>query len=224
MMVTNERIYSTIYGYIKNSNEFDNLDEWLKKNEKLPESNDLWKMVNLLIDIRQDMASEEAEKRGSGSIYKSMMKIIKNSKKCNSNASIHSAWEQDGKLYVTDGFSAIRTIDHLDLPVNEKNHPNMDGVFKIAESNKRDGFLLDLPKLSELKTHIKIKKAEIKASNQKGAEVPWEFSGHKVRVNAEYLLNILSCIPDCKAYTKGNNSTIFFESENTEAVLMPMRW
>lgn len=222
MMVTEERIYSVIYGYVNNSGEFDNLDNWLERNERLPELNDLFKMVNLLVDIRQDMSYAEAKKRCTGGLYKSMMNLIKNAKKVTANASIHGAWEFNGKLYVTDSFSAIRTAEHFEFP-EAVGIPSLVSVFKTAEKHKSNGYMLELPKLSDLKAHIKIKKAEFKATNQKNATVEWEFPEHGILVDAKYLLNILSGMPDCKAYANGTCGAIYFENEHAEAVLLPRK-
>ena len=41
-------------------------------------------------------------------------------------------------------------------------------------------------------------------------------------VNPQYLLNVMECLPDCKAYAANKISPIYFKSENGDGVVMPV--
>ena len=85
---------------------------------------------------------------------------------------------------------------------------------------------LETPSQGELKSYIKITKAENKAKYGKNANrqcILWDFGKDRPVVNAVYLLDILTAFPDA-AITYGTmTDPLYFSHADGEAILLPVR-
>lgn len=180
----------------------------------------------MVIALKADIAAEECRAAGKSSPLKAANRIIKNAKKCNSREYTHGSWMSlDGMQCYCDGYHGVRL--HNPLPT-EKIHTNempidLGRIVNSAKDNA--GARLNLPSVAELKAHIKFQKAVKKANRNRDA-ITYEFGDNLPAVNAEYLLNMLELLPECKARAAKNSpllGTIYFEAEAGDGVLLPVR-
>lgn len=222
-MLTKTKIYEELLTYVNSHENSEGIKKLAESgviiyNSMLPE----FHLSNLLFQLKQDIQAENNKSAGKVNLHKAMTNIIKSAEKGN-NEGLKGSYIQDEYQYVCDGYSAIRTKNHIELQTvrEDSKQPETKNVF-IANYDKQ----LTLPSIPELKTHIKLELARYKAEGikEKYNPITYDFGENLPLVNAKYLLNILEGISDCKAYTKDmNNSILYFEGNEAEAILMPVK-
>lgn len=125
-------------------------------------------------------------------------------------------YDNTGRACVCDGFTAIRfnLTGALDLPVVQ----GID-LQPIYNQNIPDAHLI-APSKDELKTIIK-------ESRARGEKMPLYKFNNGTYVNARYLLNILTILPDAQIFTSFKNpltSFIYFIDGLNDAILCPVRY
>ncbi len=142
-----------------------------------------------------------------------LKRIIKNAGNRPALAGIF--YDDNGRACVCDGITAIRMSD------SPGELPTVPGV-KLEHIYKYNapGVELRTPTADELKTIIK----ESRAKKERIAF--FDFGDGGPLVNARYLLNILTILPDAKIYeaaTRPDISPLYFESTRGDALLMQFR-
>lgn len=178
-------------------------------------SQDATILGSLIEDLKADICKTEAKAGGQAAVLKTALKIIKNA----SQPSLKGAIMQDGKQYFCDGVRAIR----LTTPIANIQPPPVPGssdmVQLFGSLRPTNPQPLDLPSASDLKNYITIKRAE------KVKPIIWDFGPDLPDVDAEYLLDIITALPDATA-TQGAHSTAplqFKDHYDNMALLMPIR-
>lgn len=224
MATSTAAIYQAVYNHLITGGEMDanGLNKMLEKWDPAPLEKHAGTLglVNLCANLRADMASAGNKTAGKGNLEKAMLSIIDAADR----PGLRGAFMQDGKQCVCDGYRAIRLNDAINLPKPEFRTEIELG--KVFEHNEAEYSPLALPTIGELKTHIKITKAENKARfGRHGASkgVTYDFGEGKPLVNAAYLLDILTAFPDATATYGRDVQPIYFASEMGDAVLMTVR-
>ena len=178
----------------------------------------------MLADVERDLKSESAKGSGKLAQFKAINRIIKDAKTAPQTA-LHGAWNADGFQCVCDGFRLVRLVQPLDLEKIPDNVQPIDAARVILGNKHNDGAQLALPDVATLKAYIKTEKARKKASKDKTAPV-WDFGDDLPAVNAHFLLDMLEILPDATATVSKQRpvySGIYFNSDNGDAVLLPIR-
>lgn len=222
-MLTKTKIYEELLTYVNSHENSEGIKKLAESgviiyNSMLPE----FHLSNLLFQLKQDIQAENNKSAGKVNLHKAMINIIRSAEKGN-NEGLKGSYIQNEYQYVCDGFSSIRTKNHIELQTVREDsiQPKMKNVF--IPCYDKELTLLNIP---ELKTHIKLETAKQKAEGIKTKYNPitYDFGEELPLVNAKYLLNILEGMPDCKAYTKDVQSSIlYFEGKEAEAILLPIR-
>ena len=182
-------------------------------------------MDNVLKQLEADMIIEKAKKSGTKSIVTAANRIIKNAESLKKPllAGMFTNQTRDGStLYcVCDSFVAIRFNEKPLLPeIDEKWHGKemqLEQIVKPMDGSKE----ISLPDIGELKVYIKTHKIKEKNNPKKVADYLLD-EKLNLWVNPQYLLNVMECLPDCKAYAANRISPIYFKAENGDGVVMPV--
>ena len=182
-------------------------------------------MNDVLKQLEADMIIEKAKKSGTKSIVTAANRIIKNAESLKKPllAGMFTNQTRDGStLYcVCDSFVAIRFNEKPLLPeIDEKWHGKemqLEQIVKPMDGSKE----ISLPDIGELKVYIKTHKIKEKNNPKKVADYLLD-EKLNLWVNPQYLLNVMECLPDCKAYAANRISPIYFKAENGDGVVMPV--
>ena len=226
-MLTSEVIYKTIYSYLKNNPDIKDLDAHLKtwtRTKPYSSPGSIGDLINLCANLQDDIRQKTNKAAGKGSIEKAMQAVIKSASKAN-RIGMAGYFLSNGLPTVCDGFRIIRSKVPFDIgePIKGFDAQKIfDGIPREA------GTELELPSLGELKSYIKLQKLEnssrSKSDRDKG--ILYDFGEDKPKLNAEYLLDMLTAFPDAKAYCDSRStkfSPVYFNSETGEGIVMPMR-
>ena len=182
-------------------------------------------MNDVLKQLEADMLIDQSKKSGTKSIVTAANRIIKNAELRNKPMleGMFINQTRDGStLYcVCDSFVAIRFNDKpLLSEIDSKYHGqemNLEQIVKPMDDSKE----ISLPDLSELKVYIKTHKIKEKNNPKKVADYLLN-EELNLWVDPQYLLNVMECLPDCKAYAANRISPIYFKAENGDGVVMPV--
>ena len=143
----------------------------------------------VIATLRKEVAVKNAKSAGKQDLYKAMMAVIKSAKKHHPHQEgLHSAWIDDGKQYVSNGYMLIENSGTpLDLPAlpDDVKPVNVQHIIK-ARAEKEYPDTLVCPTIAELKSGIKEQKALAKCKHDKLKDVRYHLGGGHV-ANAEYL-------------------------------------
>ena len=182
-------------------------------------------MDNVLEQLEADMLIEQSKKSGTKSIVTAANRIIKNAellKKPLLTGMFTNQTRDGSTLYcVCDSYVAIRFNEKPLLPeIDEKWHGQemqLEQIVKPMDGSNE----ITLPDISELKVYIKTHKIKEKNNPKKVADYLLD-EKLNLWVNPQYLLNVMECLPDCKAYAANRISPIYFKAENGDGVVMPV--
>lgn len=182
-------------------------------------------MLDVLKSLEADMLIEQSKKSGTKSIVTAANRILKNAESLKKPmfAGMFTNQARDGStLYcVCDSFVAIRFNEKPLLPeIDSKYHGQemqLEQIVKPMDGSKE----IALPDIGELKVYIKTHKIKEKNNPKKVADYMLN-EELNLWVNPQYLLNVMECLPDCKAYVANRISPIYFKAEDGDGVVMPV--
>ena len=182
-------------------------------------------MDTTLKQLETDMFIEQSKKSGTKSIVTAANRIIKNAESLKKPmlSGMFTNQTRDGStLYcVCDSYVAIRFNEKPLLPeIDEKYHGQemqLEYIVKPMDDSKE----IILPDISELKVYIKTHKIKEKNNPKKVADYLLD-EELNLWVNPQYLLNVMECLPNCKAYAANRISPIYLKAENGDGVVMPV--
>jgi hypothetical protein len=185
-----------------------------------------YEMDDVLKQLEADMLMEHSKKLGTKSIVTAANRIIKNAKSTGRDMLMGMFTNQtkDGStLYcVCDSFVAIRFNEKPLLPeIDSKYHGQemqLEHIVKRPDFSKE----IKLPDISELKVYIKTHKIKEKNNPKKVADYLLD-EELNLWVNPQYLLNVMECLPDCKAYAANSINPIYVEAENGDGCVCPVK-
>lgn len=182
-------------------------------------------MLDVLKSLETDMFLEQSKKSGTKSIVAAANRIIKNAESRNKPMleGMFTNQTRDGStLYcVCDNFVAIRFNENPLLPeIDEKYHGQEMQLEQIVRPIY-DSKEITLPDIGELKVYIKTHKIKEKNNSKKVADYLLD-EELNLWVNPQYLLNVMECLPNCKAYAANRISPIYFKAENGDGCVCPV--
>lgn len=190
-------------------------------------TNTAFEMNKVMEQLEADMRLAEAKKSGTKSIVTAANRIIKNAqtrKKPILEGMFTNQNKGGSTLYcVCDGYAAVRFKDRPLLPeIDSKYHGqemNLDGIVKKPDGGKE----IDLPDIGELKVYIKTHKIKKTKTTKTGFEPYLLNKEIGLWVNPQYLLNVMECLPGCKAYATNAVSGVYMEGKNGDGLVLPVR-
>ena len=226
-MLNTETIYKTIYSYLKNQQGVEDLDAYLKtwlRTKSYSSPGSIGDLINLCANLQDDIRQKANKTAGKGSIEKGMQAVIKSASKANISG-LAGYFLSNGLPTVCDGFRIIRSKAPFDIGEPVK---GLDAQQIFDGSPREAGTELELPSLGELKSYIKLQKLEnsSRSKSDRTKRITYDFGENKPKLNAEYLLDMLTAFPDAKAYydSRGTQlSPVYFNSETGEGILMPIQ-
>lgn len=160
------------------------------------------------------MAKDELGKAKGGTAYSAVKRFIKGCS--DARPDYKGVWyDAEDRQCMCDGYHAIRLNKPVDGFETVKGF-ELDKVFPQDHELVQE---LPMPTPGELKINKK------KFESWRGAPCYYDFGEDLPRVNANYLKNIMDCLPDAKAYVTDHPLTgpIIFKSDKGDALLLPVR-
>ena len=183
-------------------------------------------MNNVLKQLEADMLIEQSKKAGTKSIVTAANRIIKNAKSRKRPVleGMFTNQTRDGlTLYcVCDSFVAVRFNEKPLLPEIDEKWQGQEMQLEQIVKKPKHGKEITLPNIDELKVFIKTHKIKEK-NNPKKVDDYLLDEELNLWVNPQYLLNVMECLPDCKAYAESRLCAIYFNAENGDGVVCPVR-
>lgn len=220
-----EKFYEDICTMIRlydNGLELSMADDVIKNPDKYKEA---WRFpfyataANMLIDARTEMDAEHRKNNWGRGKASQMVTAAKRMIKSVPGHMTHlkGIFEQNGKYCICDGYRAVRLNEDMQS-VPHAEQPGAPDLTKIFEGvNKAEKF--DLPEVPTIKRFI----SEQRTKGVIKQDIVYNLVDD-TWVNPEYLIDMLQVLPDCTAYKPANNhSTIYFESDAGDGVLLPVR-
>lgn len=160
------------------------------------------------------IAKEELGKSKGGTAYSAVKRFIKGC--ADSRPDFKGVWyDAEDRQCMCDGYHILRLKNHVD-GFNTVRGMDLDKCYPadfdlVAE--------LPMPTPGELKINKR------KLESYRGAKTVYDFGDDLPLVNADYLKNIMDCLPDAKAYVTDHPLTgpIIFKSDKGDALLLPIR-
>lgn len=180
-------------------------------------------LIDVLVSLKGEIRQDAAKNSGNGSLYKSAMNILKNSKKVLSgNTGFHGAFMYEGVQYVLDGYRLLAIKNKIDLPETELASDIGKKNIDACRRNCTNEF--PLPDAGELNAYIKQDLAKQKARGIKPNErkVFYDVGVQYPLFNAEYLLSMMQAMPGCTAKYGSVLSPVYFDGGDVEGVLCPV--
>lgn len=160
------------------------------------------------------MAKDELGKAKGGTAYSAVKRFIKGCP--DARPDFQGVWyDAEDRQCMCDGYHAIRLVK----PVEGFNTVKGMDLEKVFPQDYELVAELPMPTPGELKINKK------KFESWRGAPCYYDFGEDLPRVNANYLKNIMDCLPDAKAYVTDHPLTgpIIFKSDKGDALLLPVR-
>ena len=183
-------------------------------------------MAELKAGLEENIRESVNKNSGKPSLAKAMNSVIKAAKKDGVRPSLMGGFMNDDWLTVFDGYRAIQTKEAIELemipanldPLNVNNMIGSEAYTKMVK----------LPTIQELKTFIKIKKAEIKAAPSFIVKPPYMIVletdyDEQIAFNPDYLLDLLEAIPSEYGYYNTNIGPMYLENDTTRGLVLPVR-
>ena len=179
-------------------------------------------LENLIKELTLTLGAEKAKVSGDSVVFKAAMRILKSAER-NANAPFHGAFmykDSCGDKYqcVCDGYQLVRFKTQLDLPkAPVPNTLDIEGIYKGLSRETP----LESPTVPELRTMLKVHKAKY-IGRPREYKAMYDFGEGKPLVDANFLLNILECLPGCTMYSNGEKGYIPCVAENGDGLLLPI--
>ena len=177
-------------------------------------------IANMIIQLKQDIVSDEAKKNGKTNQLKAIKEILKSASKLPAEA-LHYVKTIGNYQYACDShiLAKINSVGELKECPGNLEYPDVEKFF----SRKNEACLeLTVPDGIKLKTYIKDQTARHK--KEKGYKILYNFGKDQPMVNAHILsIAIDIMVGEFKAYYKGESTALYFEDKKgNEVLLMPV--
>ena len=186
-----------------------------------------FEMNKVMEQLESDMLLAEAKKSGTKSIVTAANRIIKNAQTMPREMlwGMFTNQNEDGStLYcVCDGYVAVRFKEKPLLPeIDSKYHGQemqLEQIIKKGDGAREIG----LPDIGELKVYVKTHKIKKTKTTNAGFKPYLLNEEIGLWVNPQYLLNVMECLPGCKAYATNAVSGVYMEGKNGDGLVLPVR-
>lgn len=200
------------------------ISDFVRKNEDISKAIQTPETIisSLILQLKADIATEEAKKDGKNNQLKAMKNILKSAKKMQSHQEAFQYVKTIGKFqYACDGFTLAKIKPIEGLPECPEELKYID-VEKIMSQKSLSNTELEMPNKGKLNNYIKIEKALHKG--EKGYKILFNFGENLPLVSAEKLLNVMNLLNgEYKGYCNGEKNCLYFTDEDeNEVILMPV--
>lgn len=214
--MTTEQILKGVYAILQTLPAEDRLyaEKLIARHLKTDEDNGFTSIAiaNLVIDLKDDLAQQEAKKGGRSAALKAVKSMLKEASFSPRRNILCNAPIIDGRQCICDGYRLVRLAEHLPLNVPAEPLGYIDTDRYIPPAIFCDGNEIELPDPAKLRAYIKDCKA--KSTKTEQFKPVYRFGENLPAVDARYLADMMAILPDCKAYANGVRSNVFFRCED----------
>ena len=220
--MTNTKMLEAAYTLVKtlDSDSQTMIDKITKDNIQWDFNTTETAIANMIIQLKQDIVSDEAKKERKNNQLKAIKEILKSASKLPTEA-LRYVKTIGNYQYACDNYilAKINSVGELkECPENLK-YMDVEEFF----SRKNEACLeLTVPDGIKLKTYIKDQTAKHK--KERGYRILYNFGKDQPMVQAHMLsIAIDIMVGEFKAYYKGENTALYFEDKKgNEVLLMPV--
>lgn len=181
------------------------------------------KFQSLVQSLKEEIALAEQKKAGKADRFKAALRFSKaaNKKWKYGRPAIAGAYiGESGKQYITDSYGVVRyDTPYEGLVEAEKGEaiPNIDKVIDNYNSKCK----VELPSIAELKTELKVNKAEGNLDHQGYSRT----SLGKSEYDTALLIQMVEVVEPTEAYfsNDSNTATLVLVGEGAQGALLPLR-
>lgn len=220
--MTNTKMLEAAYTLVKtlDSDSQTMIDKITKDNMQWDFNTIETAIANMIIQLKQDIVSDEAKKNGKNNQLKAIKEILKSASKQPAGA-LHYVKTIGNYQYACDNYilAKINSVGELKECPGNLEYPDVEKFF----SRKNEACLeLTVPDGIKLKTYIKDQTAKHK--KERGYRILYNFGKDQPMVQAHMLSIAIDIMAgEFKAYYKGENTALYFEDKNgNEVLLMPV--
>ena len=221
--MTNTKMLEAAYTLVKtlDSDSQTMIDKITKDNIQWDFNTTETVIANMIIQLKQDIVSDEAKKNGKNNQLKAIKEILKSASKLPAEV-LHYVKTIGNYQYVCDNYilAKINSVGELKECLGNLEYPDVEKFF----SRKNEACLeLTVPDGIKLKTYIKDQTAKNK--KERGYRtLLYNFGKDQPMVSAHMLsIAIDIMVGEYKAYYKDENSALYFEDKKgNEVLLMPV--
>ena len=220
--MTNTKMLEAAYTLVKtlDSDSQTMIDKMTKGNIQWDFNTTETVIANMIIQLKQDIVSDEAKKNGKTNQLRAVKAILKSGSKL-TNEALHYAKTIDGMQYICDGYilAKIKPIDTLpECPCALQYLNVLDFFDKYTTYDNQ----IIVPDNAKLKAYIKDQK--LKHKSERKYKIFYNFGKDQPLVDAELLslaIDIMNGKFNCCC--KNEKSALYFSDENNnEVILMPI--
>ena len=220
--MTNTKMLEAAYTLVKtlDSDSQTMIDKMTKGNMQWNFNTTETVIANMIIQLKQDIVSDEVKKNGKTNQLKAIKAILKSGSKL-TNEALHYAKTIDGMQYICDGYilAKIKPIDTLPECPCALQYLN---VLDFFDKHTTYDNQIIVPDNAKLKAYIKDQK--LKHKSERKYKIFYNFGKDQPLVDAELLslaIDIMNGNFNC--YCKNEKSVLYFSDENNnEVILMPI--
>ena len=220
--MTNTKMLEAAYTLVKtlDSDSQTMIDKITKDNIQWDFNTTETAIANMIIQLKQDIVSDEAKKNGKNNQLKAIKEILKSASKLPAEA-LYYVKTIGNYQYACDNYivAKINSVGELKECLGNLEYPDVEKFF----SRKNEACLeLTVPDGIKLKTYIKDQTAKHK--KERGYRILYNFGKDQPMVQAHMLsIAIDIMVGEFKAYYKGENTALYFEDKKgNEVLLMPV--
>ena len=179
------------------------------------------KFQSLVQSLKEEIALAEQKKAGKADRFKGALRFSKAANKQWKGArpGIAGAYMLNGKQYITDCYGVVRYDNPYEglVEASEGTSPNIDRVIDNFNSNLK----AELPSIAELKTELKMNKAEGKL-DERG--ISHTQIGKSI-YNTAFLIQLFEAVEPSEAYFADDSavSTLVVIGDGAQGALLPLR-
>lgn len=224
--MTTEQILKGVYAILQTLPAEDRLyaEKLIARHLKTDEDNGFTSIAiaNLVIDLKDDLAQQEAKKGGRSAALKAVNSMLKEAARSPRSTVIYNAPIINGRQCICDGYRLVRLAEHLPLNVPSDPTGYLDTDRLIHPSMFCDGNEIELPDLAKLRAYIKDFKAKRPDATP---NLPvYRFGEGLPAVDARFLADMMAILPDAKAYASGERSNVaFLCKDGSDGLLLPVK-
>ena len=212
-----EKMLEAVNQIVELSPEKKIIHDVIAHHEKISKPELQWQYIsNLYIDLCDEISKTEAKTTGNAKRLQAAKRILK--KGGESRTAFEFAYTKNGKQYFTDGYRLAILKSPLPLPNVPKDEmfPDVAAFDRMIDINNYK--IIDTPDINKLQAYIKIQKAN------KVKFITYSFGEQFTTVDANFLLDMLTIIPDAQIRFTGKYNGLILVSDNGDAgLLMPVK-
>lgn len=183
--------------------------------------------------LKTDLRSQSARKGGTGNAHRVIESLLTAVRKDQPyRNALHYAWfDSEGRQCVVDTFRAFRLSPGHTLPLEERPESagdpmDLSKVYPPADFPPAP-LALPLPTVAELRAFVKSERAAFRSAGFKNRVPLWDFGPCAPTVNAQYLLDLMTVLPDATEilWTPFGQAqqVLYARSEAGDALLLRVR-